>query len=68
MPTFTYECSKCKRDFEVIQKVSDPELTLCVLTVTDGSTVTKCDGSVRRVIAGSGGFILKGGGWYKDGY
>jgi putative FmdB family regulatory protein len=27
-----------------------------------------CDGTVKRVIAGQTGFVLKGTGWFKDGY
>jgi putative FmdB family regulatory protein len=56
MPTYEYECSK-GHQFEVSQRITDPPLSRCRF----------CRGKVRRLISG-GTFILKGGGWYKDGY
>ena len=61
MPTYEYECLKCKQTFEVEQPMADPPLDFHYNN--DG----KC-GPVKRLIAGSTGFTLKGNGWYKDGY
>jgi putative FmdB family regulatory protein len=59
MPTYSYLCDACNRGFEVEQRISDPPLKKC----------PKCGKSkARRMISNSGNFILKGGGWYSDGY
>ncbi len=57
MPTYEYRCSKCKKDFEVSQKITDDPLSDC----------PHCGGSVERLIAATN-FILKGSGWYKSDY
>ena len=56
MPTYEYECSKGHR-FEFEQSMSDPALKRCRV----------CRSKVQRLISASS-FILKGGGWYSDGY
>ena len=55
MPIYEYKCSDCGKVFEVIQKISDKELTIC-----------KGDekGKVHRLVSSSG-FRLKGSGWYE---
>ena len=57
MPTYEYRCKKCQHEFEESQKISDPPLKKC----------PKCKGGVVRLVSGST-FMLKGSGWYKDGY
>jgi putative FmdB family regulatory protein len=57
VPTYEYECSKCKRVFEIRQRISEPALTTC----------DQCGGSVRRLLSPAP-FILKGGGWYVTDY
>ena len=58
MPTYTYACEACEREMEVEQRISEAPLKKC----------PKCGKpKLRRLIAG-GNFILKGGGWYSDGY
>ena len=57
MPTYEYRCSKCKKEFEVVQRITDDPLKKC----------TKCGGPVERLIAATN-FILKGSGWYKSDY
>lgn len=57
MPLYEYECQKCKRHTEKIQKFSDPEITQC----------PHCGGSLERVISAPA-VSFKGGGWYADGY
>jgi putative FmdB family regulatory protein len=57
MPIYEYHCKACKRDFEILQKISDPPLATC----------PACGRGVRRLISQTS-FSLKGGGWYKDGY
>ena len=57
MPTYEYECLKCRRIFEIRQRISEPALTLCDV----------CGGEVRRLLSAAP-FILKGGGWYVTDY
>ena len=57
MPTYEYECSACRRIFEVRQRISAPALTTC----------DACGGAVRRLLS-STPFILKGGGWHVTDY
>jgi putative FmdB family regulatory protein len=56
MPTYEYECSR-GHHFEVVQRITEAPLSRCKL----------CRSKVRRLISATG-FILKGGGWYQDGY
>jgi putative FmdB family regulatory protein len=57
MPIYEYECSTCGHRFEKMVRInaSAPPCPQC-------SAV-----EVRKLISASG-FILKGGGWYKDHY
>lgn len=54
MPIYEYECQKCGKVFETIQKFSDPRLTECL-----------CEekGPVTKLISAAA-FHLKGSGWY----
>jgi putative FmdB family regulatory protein len=29
MPTYEYRCNACQREFEIVQKMSDPDLVKC---------------------------------------
>ena len=57
MPIYEYECLKCGRKFEVIQKFTDNPLEIC----------SQCGGHVHKLISHSS-FILKGNGWYVTDY
>jgi len=57
MPIYEYECEKCHEVMEISQKISEPPKTTC----------PKCSGSLKKLISVSS-FMLKGGGWYSDGY
>lgn len=57
MPMYEYACADCGKHTEIIQKFSDAPATHC----------PACGGAIQRVISPSA-FVLKGGGWYKDGY
>jgi predicted nucleic acid-binding Zn ribbon protein len=46
--------------WEELQKFSDPVITLC--------KSCEKEGGVRKLLPGQMNFILKGSGWYKDGY
>jgi putative FmdB family regulatory protein len=58
MPTYSYTCDACGQSFEKEQRISEDPLKKCELC---GKL------KARRQIV-SGNFILKGGGWYSDGY
>jgi len=57
MPIYEYECSKCGRIDEVIQKFSDKPLAKCKY----------CSGKLHKLISHSS-FHLKGTGWYVTDY
>ena len=57
MPVYEYECSGCRKIFEIQQRIADAPVSVC----------PDCGGSVRKLISMSS-FQLKGGGWYTDGY
>jgi putative FmdB family regulatory protein len=57
MPIYEYECAKCGKTSEAIQKFSDPPLTEC----------RHCHGELRKLISMST-FHLKGSGWYTTDY
>jgi putative FmdB family regulatory protein len=57
MPIYEYECSKCGKITEAMQRFSDPPLTEC----------SHCGGPVRKMISMST-FHLKGSGWYVTDY
>jgi putative FmdB family regulatory protein len=63
MPTYEYECAEGCR-FEMVQSIKDDALEVCTPEVCPCG---KGGVEVRRVIQAAG-FILKGGGWYADGY
>jgi len=59
MPTYNYKCTKCDHKFEIIQRMSDDPLITC----------PECeeDELKKVIVAGTGGFSLKGKGWFKSG-
>lgn len=58
MPTYEYACEACGNSWEAEQRITEAALTDC----------PKCgQPKARRLISGSR-FMLKGGGWYADGY
>jgi putative FmdB family regulatory protein len=58
MPTYEYECQKCKKTFEAFQSIKDKPLTKCKF----------CSGTVKRLISAGGGIIFKGSGFYATDY
>lgn len=54
---YEYQCASCNYEFEAEQKISDEPLEDC----------PKCKGKVKRLISKTS-FVLKGKGWYRDGY
>lgn len=63
MPTYEYECDRCKYHFEEFQSITEEPLARC----------PKCRGRVRRLISAGAGLLFKGSGFYitdyrSDGY
>ena len=58
MPIYEYQCDKCGHEFEREQRMADPPVKTC----------PEC--KARRVtkLISRSSFVLKGGGWYADGY
>jgi putative FmdB family regulatory protein len=58
MPTYEYGCEACGTSWELEQRISEAPVKEC----------PKCgELKAKRLISG-GNFLLKGGGWYADGY
>ncbi len=57
MPIYEYECLKCGKTAEAMQRFSDPPLNECSI----------CKGQLRKLISMST-FHLKGSGWYTTDY
>ncbi len=57
MPLYEYKCKKCGRVFEVLQKLSDPTLSIH----------KNCGGELERLVSPAA-FQFKGSGWYVNDY
>lgn len=55
MPIYEYRCQSCDHDLEVMQKLSDPELSEC----------PACGKPELKKLISAVGFRLKGSGWYE---
>ena len=60
MPIYEYKCDLCNGMWEELQKFSDDPFTVC--------KSCEKEGGVHKLLPGQMNFILKGDGWYKDGY
>ena len=58
MPTYEYECEKCKYKFDHFQSMSAKHLTKC----------PECGGKVTRLLGTGAGIIFKGSGFYQTDY
>ena len=54
MPIYSYRCESCGHQQDILQKMSDPLLTVC----------PSCGASTFRKQVTAAGFQLKGSGWY----
>lgn len=54
MPIYAYRCESCGHAKDVLQKISDPVLTVC----------PSCNAETFRKQLTAAGFQLKGSGWY----
>ena len=58
MPTYDYECDKCKHKFDAFQSMTAKHLKKC----------PECGGKVTRLIGTGSGVIFKGTGFYHTDY
>ena len=58
MPTYEYQCQKCKRRQEAFQSITAKPLTKCA----------KCGGRLKRLLGSGSGFLFKGSGFYITDY
>jgi putative FmdB family regulatory protein len=66
MPTYEYECAKCKKTFEIVQSMKDDALKTCPKPLCRMRTWGK--GKVKRKIGAGAGLIFKGSGFYITDY
>lgn len=57
MPTYVYKCNSCKKVIEIVRAMTDIGPKVC----------QDCSGDLVQLITASN-FVLKGSGWYRDGY
>ncbi len=57
MPIYEYVCQKCGHHLEIMQKMSDKNLTKC----------PECKGRLEKIFSQTS-FQLKGSGWYVSDY
>jgi putative FmdB family regulatory protein len=58
MPTYEYQCQKCRRRHEAFQAITAKPLTRCA----------KCGGRLKRLLGSGAGFLFKGSGFYITDY
>ncbi len=66
MPTYEYVCLKCKHEFEQVQSIANPALTVCPKELCGMKKWGK--GKVKRAISAGAGLIFKGSGFYITDY
>ncbi|MBD8506101.1 FmdB family transcriptional regulator [Hoyosella sp. G463] len=54
MPTYSYACTACDHQFDIVQSFTDDALTEC----------DRCDGKLRKLF-NSVGIVFKGSGFYR---
>lgn len=62
MPTYDYECQKCRKCFEAFQRMSESPLATCPKELCQQKTWG--NGKVRRLIGKGAGLIFKGSGFH----
>jgi len=58
MPTYDYQCGKCGFEFERQQRITEDPIKTC----------PECKSRKAKRLLSASRFILKGSGWYADGY
>ncbi len=58
MPTYEYQCQKCRHRLEAFQSITAKPLRTC----------PKCRGRLTRLLGSGAGFLFKGSGFYITDY
>jgi len=58
MPTYTYRCEDCDFEFDVKQTMKAKKLKYC----------PNCEKPELKQVIRPSNFVLRGSGWFKDGY
>lgn len=66
MPTYEYECAKCKKHFDAFQSMKDDAFKTCPKDKCRMKTWGK--GKVKRLLGAGAGLIFKGSGFYITDY
>jgi putative FmdB family regulatory protein len=66
MPTYEYQCVKCKKNFELFQSMKDAPLTTCPQELCRQKKWGR--GNVQRLLGRGAGVIFKGSGFYITDY
>jgi putative FmdB family regulatory protein len=66
MPTYEYECSKCKKTFETFQSMKDEAFKTCPKELCRMKKWGR--GRVKRLLGAGAGLIFKGSGFYITDY
>ncbi len=66
MPTYEYECEKCRKTFDLVQSMRDEPIATCPKVLCRRQKWGK--GKVRRMVGTGAGLIFKGSGFYITDY
>jgi putative FmdB family regulatory protein len=66
MPTYEYQCEKCRKSFDAVQSMKDIAFATCPKELCKMKTWGK--GKVKRMLGAGAGLIFKGSGFYITDY
>jgi putative FmdB family regulatory protein len=66
MPTYEYECKKCKKTFEIFQSMKEDALQICPEHLCRMKKWGR--GEVKRLLGTGAGLLFKGSGFYITDY
>lgn len=58
MPTYEYQCQRCRKKHDVFQSITAKPLAKC----------PTCGGKLKRLLGSGSGFLFKGSGFYITDY
>lgn len=59
MPTYTYKCNQCDLETDIVMKMSETEREMQIECSVCGEVTNQ-----TKIITSTGGFALKGKGWF----